>query len=260
MLRNIKELYRFRALIWALTARHVRSRYRGSVLGFVWSFLNPLFLMAVYTLVFQYYIRFETKEFYPTFLLTGLLPWLWFTGGVLDATSSISSGGNLITKAMFPPQVLPTVSVLTHFVNFLFALPVLFVFLLVVGTVPGFTFFLLPVVFLLQLIVMLGLSFLLSSLNVIFRDVQHVTGNLFTLLFFVTPVLYPLETIPERHRQTILLANPMAPVSEMYRQIILYDSAPSLIWVVWVFFLGLGLLALGNLVFNRYREQFAECV
>jgi lipopolysaccharide transport system permease protein len=260
MLRNIEELYRFRALVWALTLRHIRSRYRGSVLGFVWSFLNPLFLMAVYTLVFQYYIRFETKEFYPTFLLTGLLPWLWFTGGVLDATSSISSGGNLITKAMFPPQVLPAVAVLTHFVNFLFALPVLVAFLLAVGTVPGMAMLLLPLVFMLQIFVMLGISFLLSSLNVMYRDIQHVTGNLFTLMFFVTPVLYPLDTIPEKHRQTMLVLNPMAPVSEMYRQIVLYDTLPSFWWMLWVLVVGLILFAVGNLVFNRYREQFAECV
>jgi len=111
MNRNLVELWRYRALIWALSCRYLNTRYRGSFLGFFWSFLNPLCLILVYSLVFTYYIRFDSVGNYTLFLFTGLLPWLWFSSGLLEATAAISSGGSLITKAIFPPQILPVVAI-----------------------------------------------------------------------------------------------------------------------------------------------------
>jgi lipopolysaccharide transport system permease protein len=260
MLRNIQELYKYRALIFALVTRHVRSRYRGSVLGFVWSFLNPLCLIAVYTLVFRNYIRFETEDSYPLFLLTGLLPWIWFNSGIIEATASISSGGNLITKAMFPPQILPTVSALTNLVNYLFALPVLLIFLLWNGKFPGAAIATLPLLILIELIFILGLSYLFSALNVFYRDVQHVLGNLFSLLFFLTPVIYPLSTVPEKHRKLMLFLNPLSYLMEMYRGAVLENRFPQLFPLLWVTFVAVFVFLIGNLVFNRNRESFAEYV
>ena len=101
MIRNIVEMWRYRVLIWALVCRHLNTRYRGSFLGFIWSFLNPLCIIAVYSLVFRYYVRLQSVEHYTLFLFAGLLPWIWFSGGLLEATSAISGGGSLITKAMF---------------------------------------------------------------------------------------------------------------------------------------------------------------
>lgn len=260
MFRNLAELFKFRALVAALTSRHLRSRYRGSALGFIWSFLNPLCLIAVYTLVFRHYIRFETEEYYPLFLLTGLLPWICFSSGILEATASISSGGNLITKAMFPPQILPTVSVLTNFVNYLFALPILLIFLVIAGKPLGLSLLLLPLIMLVQLVFMLGLAYLLSALNVFYRDIQHILGNLFSLLFFLTPVIYPLSTIPEKHRPLVLLLNPLAYLMEMYRAVVLDRVAPELFALLWVGGIGLIFFFIGNLVFNRHREVFAEYI
>jgi len=100
--RILSELWRFRALVWALVCRHLNARYRGSTLGFIWSFLNPMCLIAVYSLVFRYYVRFESVPHYTLFMFAGLLPWLWFSSGLLEAVGSISAGGSLITKAMFP--------------------------------------------------------------------------------------------------------------------------------------------------------------
>jgi len=260
MFRNLSELYKYRALIFALVTRHVRSRYRGSVLGFVWSFLNPLCLIAVYTLVFKNYIRFETDSSYPLFLLTGLLPWIWFNSGIIEATASISSGGNLITKAMFPPQILPTVSALTNLVNYLFALPVLLVFLLWNDKVPGLTIVFLPVLVLIQLVFILGLAYLFSALNVFYRDVQHVLGNLFSLLFFLTPVIYPLSTVPEKHQRLMLFLNPLSYLMEMYRGVVLDNRLPEAIPLLWVSFVALFVFFLGSIVFNRNRESFAEYV
>ena len=260
MLRNLSELYRYRALIFALVVRHIRSRYRGSFLGFLWSFLNPLCLIAVYTLVFKHYIRFETEDAYPLFLLTGLLPWIWFSSAVVEATASISSGGNLITKAMFPPQILPTVSVLTHLANYLFALPILLIFLFVAGRLPGVMILCLPVLIIVELILILGLAYLFSALNVFYRDVQHVLGNLFSLLFFLTPVIYPLSTIPEKHRNLALLLNPLSSLMEMYREVVLHNKAPEILPLLWIIVFSCFVFFLGSFVFNRNRESFAEYV
>ncbi len=137
MIRNLSEIWKFRSLVWALICRHLNARYRGSLLGFVWSFLNPLCLITVYSLVFQYYIRFNDVQHYTLFMFAGLLPWIWFSSGLIEATCSISSGGSLITKAMFPPQILPVVSVLTNLANYLFAIPLLIGFMFVVGITPS---------------------------------------------------------------------------------------------------------------------------
>jgi lipopolysaccharide transport system permease protein len=260
VLRNLRELIKFRALIFALVGRTLRSRYRGSVLGFVWSFLNPLCLIAVYTLVFKHYIRFETEASYPLFLLTGMLPWIWFSSGILESTASISSGGNLITKAMFPPQILPTVSILTHLANYLFALPILLIFLLAAGKIPGLALVFLPVLILIQLIFVLGISYLFAALNVFYRDIQHVLGNLFTLLFFLTPVIYPLSTIPAKHQKLVLFLNPLSYLMEMYREVVLENRFPEILPLIWVTFIALAVFFIGNIVFNRNRESFAEYV
>ncbi|MFN3476545.1 MAG: ABC transporter permease, partial [Candidatus Methylomirabilales bacterium] len=111
MIANLRELYAYRTLIWSLVVRDLKARYRGSILGFLWTFLNPLLLMATYTLVFSVYIRIEMEK-YTAFLLVGLLPWIWFSSSLLMGSTSIVEGGSLIKKVFFPPQVLPTVTVL----------------------------------------------------------------------------------------------------------------------------------------------------
>ncbi len=259
MKRNLVELWRYRALIWALVCRHLNARYRGSVLGFIWSFLNPLCIIAVYSLVFRYYIRFESVEHYTLFLFAGLLPWIWFSSGLLEATSAISSGGSLMTKALFPPQILPVVAVLTNLINFLFAIPLLLGFMLLVGISPGISFLSLPVVLFVELLFLLGLSLALSALNVHYRDIQHILGNLLTLWFFLCPIIYPITNVPERFRFTLTL-NPVASFTAMYQDIFLNKTMPDWSHLGIVFCISLLTFMIGNFIFNRYREGFAELV
>ncbi len=256
MLQNFKDLYRYRALLGALVLRHLSMRYRGSVLGFLWSFLNPLCLMLVYTLVFRYYIRFE-MEHYTVFLFCGLLPWLWVASGLIEGATSIVSSGHLITKSMFPAHLLPTVAVLTTMINFMLSLPLLLVFMLASDMPLHSTLLLVPVLILLQMLFLLGLSLLLAALNVHYRDVQHIVGNLLTFVFFLCPILYPSENVPEGFRFTLKL-NPLAAMTVSYHNLILEGALPSAgtIFCICAFVL-LSLVA-GNMVYNRYRESFAE--
>ena len=258
-IRTISEMWKFRALTKALVGRHLRTRYRGSVLGFIWSFLNPLCLIAVYALVFKYYIRFDSVENYTLFLFAGLLPWIWFSSALLEACVSISGGGSLITKAMFPPQVLPLVSVVTQLMNFLFAVPLLIAFMLYSGVVPNISLIALPLILFNQFIFLLGLSLLFSAINVKFRDVQHILGNVVTLWFFLCPILYPANVVPDKFKFTLIL-NPVAQYSEMYQSIFLNGQFPD--WNSYVFTLLIACVTFlfGNIVFDYFREDFAEFV
>jgi len=196
---------------------------------------------------------------YPLFLFAGLLPWIWFSSGLLEATAAISSGGSLITKAMFPPHILPVVSVLTNLANFIFAIPLLLGFMLLSGMMPGVGLVVLPVVILIELVFLVGLGLMFSALNVHFRDIQHILGNLLTLLFFLCPIVYPVTNVPERFRFTLVL-NPVASFTQMYHDIFLKGTFPQLSVLLIALCVSLVTFLVGNLVFNRYRESFAELV
>ena len=257
MLRNFKELLKYRALLWALVVRHLSIRYRGSVLGFLWSFLNPLCLMLVYVLVFKYYIRFDQVENYTVFLFCGLLPWLWVQSALMEGAASIVGSGHLITKSMFPAHILPTVAVCTTMVNYVLSLPLLLVFMAAFGVEFHLTLFLLPLLLLGQFLFLQGAALALAALNVHFRDVQHILGNLLTFVFFLCPILYPVDTVPQQFKFTFLL-NPLAHLTGFYHQLILAGELPSLWPVVYFSVTVLFVLYVGNLVFNTYRESFAE--
>jgi lipopolysaccharide transport system permease protein len=257
MLQTFRELYKYRALVWALTVRHLSMRYRGSVLGFLWSFLNPLCLMLVYTLVFQYYVRTADVQHYTIFLFCGLLPWLWISSGVIEGTSSIVSSGHLITKSMFPAHILPTVACLTTMVNFLLSLPLLFIFMLFAGMPFHLSLIALPLVIFAQFAMLLGMSLALSALNVQYRDIQHIIANLLTLLFFLCPIIYPASSVPARFRFTLTF-NPLALLTTMYHQLVIDGVWPSSTAVTVLACAAMISLLVGNIIYNHYRESFAE--
>jgi lipopolysaccharide transport system permease protein len=255
--QQIAEVWRFRTLVWALTRRHLAARYRGSMLGFLWSLLNPLALMLVYTLVFSFYMKVASMEHYAIFVFCGLLPWLWMTSGLNEGTSSIVSSGHLITKSMFPAQILPVVSVLVTMLHFLFALPILLLFMLVAGMPIPLTALGLPVLVALQFLFLVGLALTFAALNVRFRDVQHIVSNLLTFLFFLCPIVYPSSVVPEKFRFTLEL-NPFALFTVLYHQLIFEGVLPSLQSVGLLVVFVMLAVTIGSLVFSRHRESFAE--
>lgn len=227
------------------------------MLGFLWSFLNPLCMMLVYVLVFRYYIRFNQVPNYTVFLFCGLLPWTWVAAALSEGTGSIVGSGHLITKSMFPPQVLPVVAVSTSMINFLLSLPLLLIFMIATDMPLHPTLALLPFVVVGQFALLLGLAAALGALNVRFRDVQHLVANLLSFLFFLSPIVYPAEVVPERFKPLIQL-NPLALLTTFYHQIILEGAVPDVTLVVY-FGATTGLvLILGTMIFNASRETFAE--
>src|SRR4051812_16929758 len=172
MFHNLAQLPRYRALIQSLVSRELKARYRGSVLGFFWSFVNPLLLLGTYWLVFTYMlpgVRAQSEEPYFLFLFCGILPWTWFSASIAESAGVLIAGGNLIKKVLFPAEVLTVVTVLANMVQFLLALPILLALVAFYGRLTPWAL-LLPLPLLVQLVFGLGVALIISALTVHFRD------------------------------------------------------------------------------------------
>ncbi|HEY3884092.1 MAG TPA: ABC transporter permease [Vicinamibacterales bacterium] len=261
MLHNLVKLPRYRGLIQSLVARDLKARYRGSVLGFLWSFMNPLLLLLVYTFVFTYALPQKIKgaDPYPLFLFCGLLPWTWFSTSLMEAAGSLISGGNLIKKVLFPAEVLPIVTVTANMVHFILALPILGVFLIIYRaplTVPELLCF--PLVVLVQYIFTLACALILAALTVHFRDIKDILANILTLWYFATPIIYPYQYAPEMVKRYLNL-NPFAHLAISYQEIFFFPG-PFGHWK-WLAALGvasIGLCLFAYFIFDRLRDSFAE--
>ena len=262
MLANLRQLFRYRSLIRTLVARELKARYRGSVLGYFWSFINPLLLLLVFSFVFTYVMpRGEEVDIdpYAVFLFCGLLPWTWFSSSLMDAANVLIINGNLIKKVMFPVEILPVVSVISNMVHFLFGLPILIGFL-IYNSVPLYPSELIwfPLVVVVQFVLTLGLAMVLSALTVHFRDIKDLLANLLTLWFFATPIIYPMSAVPAGGKIFYDL-NPFSHLAISYQEIFFYDG-PFGHWK-WLLALGVAgsaLFVLGYWLFDRLRDSFAE--
>lgn len=250
------ELYKYRPLIWNLVLRDLKARYRGSFLGFIWTFLNPLLLMLVYLLVFSVYLRMDMEN-YAVFLFCGLLPWIWFSSSLLEGVNSVIGGGTLITRSMLSPEVFPAVKVISNLINFILSLPLLFIFIIFFKIEISYSLLALPVIVFVQLIFTMGMVAIVSALNVRFRDLQHILGNFITLWFFMSPILYPLSQIPERFHVFSKL-NPIATFSVAYQDILFYNRMFDWKSMLVVFVFSIIVYLIGSIVFNKYKETFAE--
>jgi ABC-type polysaccharide/polyol phosphate export permease len=239
--------------------RELKARYRGSLLGFLWSFINPLLLLLTYWLVFSYIFpaaRTRTVEPYFLFIFCGILPWTWLSASVLESASVLISGGNLIKKVLFPAEVLPTVTVLANLVHFLLGLPVLLLFLAAAGRL-GPHALLLPLPLLVQLVFCLGLALLVSALTVHFRDLQNILSHVTHLWFFASPVLYSIDDLPARMR-AVLRFNPMTHVLVAYQEVLFHDAFPRGRGLLGAAAAALLTFALGVFLFERLRDTLAE--
>ncbi|HYT75502.1 MAG TPA: ABC transporter permease [Vicinamibacterales bacterium] len=260
MFRNLAQLPRYRGLIQSLVARELKARYRGSILGFFWSFINPLTLLLIYTFVFTYVMPAANGiEHYPLFMFCGLLPWTWFASSLMESSGVLISGGNLIKKVLFPAEILPIVTVTANMVHFFLALPILVIFLIVyrapltVGELLCF-----PLVVAVQFVFTLGCALILSALTVHFRDIKDILSNVLTLWFFATPIIYPYNVAPDLARRFMKL-NPFAHLAISYQEILFFPG-PFGHWK-WLAALGVasvGFFLIAYWIFDRLRDSFAE--
>ena len=267
MLETARRILRFRSLLATLTLRELKARYRGSALGFLWSLINPLLLLAVYSFVFGVAFKPSHRagtEPYALFLVTGLFPWIWVSSSWNEAAVSLAANAGLIKKAVFPAELLPIVSVLANGAHFLLALPILGAALAAgraLGQpVGGWSALLLPLVVGLELVLLAGGALALAALNAHFKDVKDILANVLTLLFFLTPILYPLAAIPYPALQRLVAANPVTPFTLAYQQTLFAGEVPGpMLWLAMAGWAAASWL-LGSFLFGRLRETLVEAV
>ncbi|SFM12928.1 ABC-2 type transport system permease protein [Paenibacillus sp. 1_12] len=256
MLNNIKETIHYRQMLISIVRRDLRSRYKGSFLGFLWTFINPLLQLMVYSIVFPYLLKVQ-QDNYPMFLFIALLPWIFFTSSVQGATTSIVVGANLVKKIYFPRIILPLSVVCTNLMNYVYCLIIVFAALLLTGVHLTFNVFWFPIVLLIEFIFILGLSLILSALYVKFRDLEHIVGVVTFVWFYLTPIVFPIEVFSGKLIE-IIRYNPMVPIIDSFRNVLLFGKQPDWSSLGYALIVGVVLLIIGLLVFKKSEKTFAE--
>ncbi len=256
-MRLAKEIWEYREMVASLVKRDLKSRYKGSVLGFLWMFLNPLLQLAVYTVVFSTIMRMGIDKFY-LFLFVALVPWLFFSTCLSAGTTVIFSQQDMVKKIYFPREVLPIAFTISQFVNMLLSFLVIFAVLIISGIRlnPQALFFL-PLVMLVEFVMALGVTYLVSALNVYFRDLEHILGILSMAWMYLTPILYPMDMVPQQYARLFTL-NPMTSVTIAYRDILYYGQVPHMNTLFHALVMGVLVLAIGQVVFGRLQRHFVE--
>jgi ABC-type polysaccharide/polyol phosphate export permease len=260
---NLANLVRYRGLISSLVARELKARYRGSVGGFLWSFINPLLLLLIYSFVFTKVIPNEVEgvQPYALFMFCGILPWTWFATSLSDAAGSLIAGGNLIKKVLFPAEVLPIVSVLANMVHFFFGLTILVAFLVFYRHYPSLSDLIwFPVAVLVELIFATALGLFLAALSVHFRDIRDILANVLTLWFFATPIIYPYFQPNVQKFKPFFNLNPFTHLAIAYQEILFFGRIGHWKWLLALGAASSVLFLASYWVFDRLRDSFAEAV
>ena len=257
MLERVKEIYAYREMIFSLIKRDLKGRYKGSVLGFLWTFLNPLLQLAVYTMVFSTIMRAGIEDYY-LFLFVALIPWIFFSTSLTGGASCILAQQDMVKKIYFPREVLPIAYVTSQFVNMLLSFLVIFLVLVL----AGYSLLLeavccLPLIMAVEYILALGFTMIMSAATVYIRDLEYILGIFAMLWMYLTPVLYEIEQIQEKLRFLIYL-NPMTGIILCYRDILYYKRLPKFSNMGIACGIGITFFILGFYVFNKLQKRFVE--
>lgn len=276
MVNDLRELFRYRELVRNLVARDLKVRYKNSILGFFWSFANPVVQVFMYWFLFKVVLSVGFDN-YSAYVFCAFVAWNYFQTAILDASSSVRAQHHLMRKVRFPRETLPISLVLSNLVHFLLALCVLFAFLLTRPVMPRLVWLWLPAIVVIQTALTTGISLIIACLNVFYEDIKYIVGALLNVLFLATPIIYVAEQVVHARLQflgefapvfkKLFMLNPMAIVIHAYRQIFLgapppsselgvYNLSPGLI--AYGILVSFGFLAFGYWLFCRYKWMFVE--
>jgi lipopolysaccharide transport system permease protein len=245
-----------RDLLIELVSREIKLRYRRSVLGYGWSMLNPLLELLVLSLVFQFILHLNVPNYVP-FLFTGLIVWNWFQASLSSACGSIVDNRELVRRPGFPVAVLPVVTAITNFIHFVISLPVLLLLMALFQDTIHIALVYLPILFILQFLVIVSLSYLLATFYVTFRDTQYLLGIGLMLGFYLTPVFYPSSVVAPQY-QLLYHLNPLTVLIDAYRDVLLLGQAPNPVGLLSVGLAFALVLWVGFRIFKRASYRFAE--
>ncbi len=261
MVKKIQELFEYREMIVSLVRKDLRGRYKSSALGFLWTFINPLCQIIVYTLVFSQIFRMGIEKYY-LFLTVVMIPWVFFSSSVSGGSMAVVSQQDLVKKIYFPREVLPISFVTSCFVNMLLSFVVVFlvIFISGIGFNPTALLFL-PLVMIIEYILALGITMITSACTVYLRDLEHIIGVLMMAWIYLTPVMYDISYVTENAPSelvSIFYLNPMTSIAIAYRDILYYKQIPHMQNLLVAVAIGIGSLIIGSVVFAKLQKNFVE--
>ena len=251
-----KNLYNYRELLKTSVKKEVRSKYKNSFLGVMWSFLNPLLQIVVYAIIFSLILK-NKQENYAIFLCCGIIPWTFFSIAINKSAFTLIENGNIIKKVYFPREIIPISVVTAETINFLISTLIIIGFTVIGGI--GISKFILfyPIILGVQYVIILAFSFIVSSICVYFRDLQHFIGIILQLLFYAAPIVYSQDAIPTEY-QWILKYNPMTYIINAYRDIFYYQKLVNFMPLIILFVIGILTCVVNYKIFYKLQKGFAE--
>ena len=251
-----KKIYNYRELLKTNVKKEIRGRYKNSILGVMWSFLNPLLQLAVYAVIFGALLA-GGDPTYHIYICVALIPWTYFTTSITQSAFTIIGNGDIIKKVYFPREILPISVVTSGAVNFMISTIIILAFVLVAGL--GITKYILlyPYILLVQYILQLGIAFIVSSITVYFRDLEHIIGVVLMAAFYGTPIVYKLEQLPP-NLQVLMQINPMTHLINAYRDIFYYQQMPNVKVIGLLLISSVALVIVGYFIFKKLQKGFAE--
>ena len=260
MTKNFKKITKHSTLLKYLVIKDFKGKYKTLSLGAIWALLNPLLMMAVYMIVFAYLLKFKIPN-YAMFLLAGIIPWSFLQSGWGNGTTSILDNAELIKKSNFPREILVMASIISNAIDFLVSFIMLFIFMIIFKIQPTWYLLFIPLIIILQFFFILGLSLITSALQIKFRDTRYILDVLLRIGFYVTPIIYSIQMVPERFHRLYLL-NPMVGFTMLYRKTILNQEAFLISRNVVLYTIAFTMIALlvGYFIFKKYKKNFADYV
>lgn len=259
-----KKIYNYRELLKTNVKKEIRGRYKNSILGVMWSFLNPLLQLVVYSVIFGALLtggETEADRYYQAtyyiYVCVALIPWTYFTTAITQSAFTIIGNGDIIKKVYFPREILPISVVTSGAVNFMISTIIILAF--VIFSPVGLTWYILlyPFILLIQYILLLGISFIVSSITVYFRDLEHIIGIVLMAAFYGTPIVYKLEQLPH-NLQIVMQLNPMTHLINAYRDIFYFHQMPNMKALGILLAISLALTVIGYFIFKKLQKGFAE--
>lgn len=260
MLKDLRQLYNFRELLWAFTVRDLKVRYHQTIFGVLWAVIQPFSFMIVFTVIFTNFASLNTMGYpYPIFSYLTLVPWILFSNSLTTAMASIINNSSLVNKVYFPREVLPLSAFLSASFDFVIAALIFFGMVIFYGVSLSPTA-LYSFVFIFSLsLITCGLGFFLSAIFVFFRDTRYIIQLVIQLWMYITPIIYPASIVPDKFHRLYFL-NPLVSIMEGLRESVLYANVPPLNVILYPLILGIFLIVTGFIFFRKTEKYFSDFI
>lgn len=255
-IEKCKEIYSYRHMLYTLVKQDISGRYKGSFFGFLWTLLNPLLMLCVYSLVFQFVFK-TGIEHYSVYLFICLMPWNAFANSIAVGTTCVTSNASILKKVYFPREVMPLSVIISNTIQYFLSAIIIFIALIVSGVGVSWVAVFLPVIVLVQAIFTLGVVMILSAANVYIRDVQYIMNPVMMIWMYACPILYSVDMVPQKFLSLYML-NPMTRIMQAYQSILYNQTMPDMKSLAIVFGIAVVVLIIGCLTFNKLQRRFAE--